>query len=77
MIPLPAENCNDDSSRYVPINDSFDSDGKSPKSSSYSLARDLVREKILYLFHATAALRYHFVVVGMFFLWKPCVTKYN
>ena len=66
------------------------SDGKSPKSSSqslivgtvevlqqYPLTRDLVRDKILYFYQATTALRYHFVVVGMVFLWKPYVLRYK
>ena len=66
------------------------SDGKPPKSSSqslivgmvevvkqYPLTRDHVRDKILYFYHATTALRYHFVVVGMLFLRKPYVTRYN
>ena len=71
--------------------DSFSySDNKSPKSFSHSLivgivevhkqyplTRDLVHGKILYFYHAKTALRYHFVVVDMFFLWKPYVTRCN
>ena len=38
--------------------------------------RDLVRDKIFYVYHATTALRCHFVFVGMFFLWKPYVRGY-
>ena len=72
------------------VDASLYSDGKSPKSSSPSLivgivevlkqhplTRDLARDKILYFYHATTALHHHFVVVGMFFLWKPHVTRYN
>ena len=30
-----------------------------------------------YFYRATAAFRYHFVDVGMFFLWKPYVMRYS
>ena len=80
VIPLPAANCNVHSARYAPTNDSLDSfffysDGKSPKCSS--LTRDPVRDKILHFYHATTALRCHFVVFDVFFLCGPYVTRYN
>ena len=42
-----------------------------------TLTRDLVRDKILYFYHATTALRYHVVVVEMFLLCRPYVTGYS